>query len=72
MHYIKWKTPQGEVISCIEKLKVLNENLQELISLKLPFNQIQNTTEYKDAIEDCILLGASPQDLINFFSKEED
>jgi hypothetical protein len=25
-----WRTPEGEPVSCIEKIKVLNENLAEL------------------------------------------
>ena len=25
-----WRTPEGEPVSCVEKIKVLNENLAEL------------------------------------------
>jgi hypothetical protein len=25
-----WRTPDGELVSCVEKIKVLNENLEEL------------------------------------------
>ena len=28
-----WRTPEGEPVSCVEKIKVLNENLAELRGL---------------------------------------
>ena len=28
-----WRTPEGEPVSCVEKIKVLNENLAELREL---------------------------------------
>jgi hypothetical protein len=28
-----WQTPEGEPVSCVEKIKVLNENLAELRDL---------------------------------------
>ena len=40
-----WHTPEGEPVSCIEKIKVLNENLAELRSLA------------QDALEDAVLMG---------------
>jgi hypothetical protein len=40
-----WRTPEGEPVSCVEKLKVLNENLTELRSLA------------QDALEDAVLIG---------------
>jgi hypothetical protein len=40
-----WRTPEGEPVSCIEKIKVLNENLAELRSLA------------QDALEDAVLMG---------------
>jgi len=40
-----WKTPEGEPVSCIEKIKVLNENLAELQGLA------------QDALEDAVLMG---------------
>ena len=40
-----WRTPQGEPVSCVEKIKVLNENLAELRSLA------------QDALEDAVLMG---------------
>ena len=40
-----WLTKDGEPVSCIEKIKVLNENLEEI------FQSCQ------DAFEDAILMG---------------
>jgi hypothetical protein len=40
-----WRTPEGEPVSCIEKIKVLNENLAELQALA------------QDALEDAVLMG---------------
>lgn len=57
---MKWCLESGEVISCVEKLKILEENLEELASLKLPFAELQGTQEFKDALEDAVLLGISP------------
>ncbi len=41
-----WRTPQGEPVACVEKIKVLNENLAELRALA------------QDALEDAVLMGA--------------
>jgi len=41
-----WRTPEGEPVSCVEKIKVLNENLAELRALA------------QDALEDAVLMGA--------------
>ena len=42
---ITWRQPDGELVSCEEKLKVLNENLEEI-------------RQYcQDAFEDAILMG---------------
>ena len=42
---IIWRQPDGELVSCAEKLKVLNENLEEI-------------RQYcQDAFEDAILMG---------------
>ena len=41
-----WLTPEGEKVSCVEKIKVLNENLAELRGLA------------QDALEDAVLMGA--------------
>jgi hypothetical protein len=40
-----WLTPEGEPVSCVEKIKVLNENLEELRALA------------QDALEDAVLMG---------------
>ena len=40
-----WRTPEGEPVSCVEKIKVLNENLAELKALA------------QDALEDAVLMG---------------
>ena len=40
-----WRTPEGEPVSCVEKIKVLNENLAELKALA------------QDAFEDAVLMG---------------
>lgn len=40
-----WLTPEGEPVSCVEKIKVLNENLAELKGLA------------QDALEDAVLMG---------------
>lgn len=42
---IIWCSPQGEVIACAEKIKVLKEN----------FDEIQQICQ--DALEDAILMG---------------
>lgn len=40
-----WRTPEGEPVSCVEKIKVLNENLQELRAMA------------QEALEDAVLMG---------------
>ncbi len=40
-----WRTPDGEPVSCVEKIKVLNENLAELKALA------------QEALEDAVLMG---------------
>ncbi|HXZ02210.1 MAG TPA: hypothetical protein VEI03_19610 [Stellaceae bacterium] len=40
-----WVTPEGEPVSCVEKIRVLNENLEELRALA------------QDALEDAVLMG---------------
>jgi hypothetical protein len=44
-----WHTPEGDKVSCIEKIKVLNENLAELRGLA------------QDALEDAVLMGCDEQ-----------
>jgi hypothetical protein len=40
-----WRSPDGEIVSCVEKLKVLRENLEEIQQL------------CQDALEDAVLMG---------------
>ena len=40
-----WRTPEGDPVSCVEKIKVLNENLAELRQLA------------QEALEDAVLMG---------------
>ena len=42
---IEWTEPDGTPISCEEKLKVLNDNLDEIQQV------------YQDALEDAVLMG---------------
>lgn len=46
-----WRTPEGEPVSCVEKIKVLNENLAELRGLA------------QDALEDGVLMGCDEAQL---------
>jgi hypothetical protein len=41
----RWLTPEGEPVSCIDKIKVLNENLEELRDMA------------QEALEDAVLMG---------------
>ena len=40
-----WKSPDGKPVSCLEKIKVLNQNLDEIRDLA------------QDAMEDAVLMG---------------
>jgi hypothetical protein len=40
-----WRTSEGEPVSCLDKIKVLNENLDELRELA------------QEALEDAVLMG---------------
>ncbi len=40
-----WLDPAGKALSCVEKIKVLNENLEEIRQLA------------QDALEDAVLMG---------------
>jgi hypothetical protein len=46
-----WRSPEGEVVSCVEKLKVLRENLEEIRGIS------------QDAFEDALLMGCDEQQL---------
>lgn len=63
---MKWRAKSGGFISCIEKIKILDQNLQELLSLNLSPEAMEGSIEFKEAMEDCILLDALQEDLINY------
>jgi hypothetical protein len=46
-----WHTPEGEPVACVEKIKVLNENLTEMRELA------------QDALEDGLLMGCDEAQL---------
>lgn len=46
---IIWRGPKGEIIACIEKNKVLRENLAEIRQI------------CQDALEDAVLMGCDEQ-----------
>ncbi|OGS98245.1 MAG: hypothetical protein A3F73_13305 [Gallionellales bacterium RIFCSPLOWO2_12_FULL_59_22] len=46
---IVWRSPQGDVIACVEKNKVLQENLAEIRQV------------CQDALEDAVLMGCDEQ-----------
>ncbi len=46
-----WRQPDGEPLSCVEKIKVLNENLAEIQEMA------------QDALEDGILMGCDEAQL---------
>ena len=46
-----WRSPEGEPLSCVEKIKVLEENLAELRQLA------------QDALEDAVLMGGDERQL---------
>ena len=41
----RWLTPEGEPVSCLDKIKVLNENLTEIQEMA------------QEALEDAVLMG---------------
>jgi hypothetical protein len=48
---VVWLTPEGEKVSCVEKIKVLNENIEELRQMA------------QDALEDAVLMGCDEAQL---------
>ncbi|MEQ1630269.1 MAG: hypothetical protein ABL873_07145 [Gallionella sp.] len=42
---IIWRSPQGDIIACVEKNKVMQENLEEIRQI------------CQDALEDAVLMG---------------
>ena len=47
MDFPRWVRPNGKIVACTEKLKVLNDNYEELHMM------------IKDALEDALLMGCS-------------
>ncbi len=54
---IVWQQPDGEPVSCIEKLKVLNENLEEIEGL------------CREALEDAVLMGCDERQVREVLAK---
>ena len=52
-----WKGINSDVISCSEKIKLLNENIIEIKRMS------------DDAIEDAVLMGADPKQVIDILIK---
>ena len=52
-----WKDINNDVISCSEKIKLLNENIIEIKRMS------------DDAIEDAVLMGADPKQVIDTLIK---
>lgn len=48
---VVWRTKDGEVVSCVEKLKVMSENFREIEQV------------CQDAFEDGLLMGCSEEQL---------
>jgi hypothetical protein len=46
-----WTAPDGSTVSCVEKIRVLNENLEELAGLA------------QDALEDAVLMGVDERQI---------
>lgn len=44
-----WRSPTGEVVACVEKNKVLSENMEEIRQI------------CQDALEDAVLMGCDEQ-----------
>jgi hypothetical protein len=54
---IIWRSPTGEVIACVEKNKVLQENLVEIRQI------------CQDALEDAVLMGCDEQQVRAVFTE---
>ena len=44
-HTVIWRTPKGEIVACVEKNKVMSENLEEIRQI------------CQDALDDAVLMG---------------
>jgi hypothetical protein len=47
----EWQGPDGKPVSCLEKIKVLDQNLEEIRQL------------CADAVEDAVLMGCDPEQI---------
>ena len=52
-----WRSPEGKIIACVEKNKVLQENLVEIRQV------------CRDALEDAILMGCDEQQFLRVLSE---
>ena len=52
-----WRQPDGNPVSCVEKIKVLNQNLDEIRQLA------------QDALEDAILMGCDEGQVRNVLQR---
>jgi len=52
-----WRTPEGEPVSCLDKIKVLNENLEEIRELA------------QEALEDAVLMGCDETQFRNVINE---
>jgi len=50
-----WKQPDGKPVSCVEKIEVLHENVEEIRSM------------IADAVEDGVLMGCDPAQIRAIF-----
>lgn len=54
---IIWRSPSGEVIACVEKNKVLQENLVEIRQI------------CQDSLDDAVLMGCNEQQVREVFAE---
>ena len=54
---IVWRTPEGKIIACVEKNKVLQENLDEI------------RQACRDALEDAVLMGCDEQQFLRVLAE---
>ncbi len=52
-----WRQPDGSPVSCLEKIKVLNQNLEEIRQLS------------QDALEDAVLMGCDETQIREVFAQ---
>ncbi len=57
MEFPVWRDPQGNVVACVEKIKVMTENLEELQQMA------------QDAFEDALLMGCEENQVRTFLTE---